>query len=73
MDIVSRSAVLAKTILQGTVKGGRKQGRRKMRWEHNTKKLTGPEFAKSQRAVENREKWRKLVRKSPVCPNDPRG
>ena len=28
------------------------------------------EFAKSQRAVENREKWRKLVAKSSVVPND---
>ena len=34
---------------------------------------TGLEFAKSQRAVENREKWRKLVVKSSVMPNDPRG
>ena len=32
-----------------------------------------PEFGKSQRAVENREKWRKLVAKSSVVPNDPRG
>ena len=52
---------------------GEKTRQTKMRWEDNTKKLTGPEFDKSQRAVENREKWRKLVRKSPVCPNDPRG
>ena len=29
---------------------------------------TGLEFAKSQRAVENREKWRKLVVKSSVVP-----
>ena len=28
--------------------------------------MTGPEFAKSKRAVENREKWRKLVVKSSV-------
>ena len=31
------------------------------------------EFAKSQKAVVNREKWRKLVVKSSVVPNDPRG
>ena len=31
---VSRSSGLAKTILQGTVKGGRRQGQRK-RWEDN--------------------------------------
>ena len=31
--LVSRSSGLAKTILQGTVKGGRRQGRQKKRWE----------------------------------------
>ena len=48
--------VLAKTILQGTVKGGRRQGRQRKRWEDNIREWTGLEFAKSQRAVENREK-----------------
>ena len=52
---VSRSSGLAKTILQGTVKGGRRQGRRRKRWEDNFRKWPGLEFAKSQRAVENRE------------------
>ena len=32
---VSLSSSLAKTILQGTVKGGRKQGRQRNRWEDN--------------------------------------
>ena len=32
---VSRSSGLAKTILQGTVKGGRTQGRQMKRWEYN--------------------------------------
>ena len=32
---VSRSSGLAKTILQGTVKGGRRQGRQGRRWEDN--------------------------------------
>ena len=32
---------------------------------------TGLEFAKSQRAVENREKWRKLVAKPSVVPQRP--
>ena len=32
---VSRSSGLAKTILQGTVEGGRRQGRQKNRWEDN--------------------------------------
>ena len=65
---VSRSSGLAKTILQGTVKGGRRHGRQRKRWEDNIREWTGLEFAKSQRAVENREKWMKLVAKSPVVP-----
>ena len=56
---VSRSSGLAKIILQGTVKRGRRQGRQKKRLENNIREWTGLEFAKSQRAVENREKWRK--------------
>ena len=64
---VSRSSGLAKTILRGTVKGGRKQGRQRKKWEDSIRQWTGLEFAKSQRAVENRgEKWRKLVAKSSV-------
>ena len=54
--------------MQGTVKGGRRQGRQKKRQEDNMKKRTGLEFAKSHRAVENREKWRELVVKSSVEP-----
>jgi len=65
---VSHSSGLAKTFLQGTVKGGRRQGRQRKRWEDNIREWTGLEFAKSQRAVENREKWRKLVAKSSVVP-----
>ena len=62
--LVSSSSGLAKTILQGTVKGGRRQGRQRKKWEDNIREWTGLEFAKSQRAVENREKWRKLIAKS---------
>ena len=43
---VSRSSGLAKTILQGTVKGGRRQGRQRKRWEDNMKEWTGLEFGK---------------------------
>ena len=52
-DHVSRSSGLIKTILQGTVKGGRRQGRQRKRWEDNIREWTGLEFAKSQRAVQN--------------------
>ena len=68
---VSSSSDLAKTILQGTVKGGRGQGRQWKRWEDNMREWTGLEFSKSQRAVENREKWRTLVAKSSVVPQRP--
>ena len=69
---VSRSSGLTKTSLQGTVKGGSRQGRQRKRWEDNIREWTGLEFAKSQRAVEVGKKWRKLVAKSSVCTNDPR-
>ena len=68
---VSRSSGLAEIILQGTVKGGRRHGRQRKRWEDNIREWTGLEFAKSQGAVENREKWRKLVAKSSVVPQRP--
>ena len=67
---VCRSPGLTRTTMQGTakstVKGGRRQGRQ--RREDNFREWTGLEFAKSQRVMENREKWRKLVVKSSVVP-----
>ena len=39
---VSRSSGLAKTILQGTVKEGRRQGRQRKRWEDNPKGMDRP-------------------------------
>ena len=41
------------------------------RWEDNIREWTGLEFAESQKAVENRGKWRKLVAKSSVVPQRP--
>ena len=57
---VSHTSGLAKTILQGTVKG-RRQGRQRKRWEDNIREWTGLEFGKSQRGVANLGKRRKLV------------
>ena len=37
------------------MKGGRRQGRKKKRWEDNIREWAGLEFAKSNRAVENRK------------------
>ena len=69
---VSRSSGLAKTILQGTVKGGRRQGRQRKRWEDNIREWTGLESAKSQRAVENRENGGNWLHNHLWCPNVPR-
>ena len=41
------------------------------RWEDNIREWTGLQIAKFQRAVENREKWMKLVVKSSVEPQRP--
>ena len=60
----SRSSGLAKTILQGTM-------RKRKRWEDNIREWTGLESGKSQRAVKNRGKWRKLVVRSFVVPQQP--
>ena len=67
---VSRSSGLGKTIMQGTVKVGRRQGRQRKRWEDNIREWTGLEFGKFQRAVENQEKnW---SQNNLWCPSDPR-
>ena len=59
---VSHSSGLAKTILQGTAKGGRSQGGQRKRWEENIREWTGLEFGRSQRAVKNKEKMEKTGR-----------
>ena len=48
-------------MLQGTIKGGRRQCRQRKRREDNIREWTGLEFAKSQRALESRTKCRKVV------------
>ena len=68
---VSRTSGLAKTILQGTVKGKRKRGRQKKRWEDNIKEWTGMDFASSTRAAENRTRWKGIVANSSAVPRRP--
>ena len=68
---VSRSSGLAKTILQGTVKGKRKRGRQKKRWEDNIKEWTGMDFVSSTRAAENKSRWKGIVANSSVVPRRP--
>ena len=70
---VSRSSGLAKTILQGTVKGGRRQDRQRKRWEDIIREWTGLEIGKPQTAVENRENGENWLQNHLWCPNDPRG
>ena len=70
---VSRSSGLAKTILQGTVKGRSRQGRQKKRWEDNIKEWTGLQFAKprgQQRTEKNGGNW---LLSHLWYPNDQRG
>ena len=66
---VSRSSGLA--VLQGTVKGKRKRGRQKKRWENNIKEWTGMDFASLTRAAENRTRWKGIVASSSVVPLQP--
>ena len=68
---VTRSSGLAKTILQGTVQGGRRRGRQRKRWEDNIKEWTGLPWNITLRKAENREEWRKLVVKSTVVQQRP--
>ena len=49
----------------------RREGRQRKRWEDNIREWTGLEFAMSQRAVENKGKWTKVVAKSSVVPQRP--
>ena len=65
---VTRSIGLAKTILQGTVKGGRRRGRQKKRWEDNIPEWTGMTLYAAMRKAERQEEWRELVARSSVAP-----
>ena len=65
---VSRSSGLAKTVLQGTVQGGRRRGRQRKRWEDNIPEWTGLKLSDALRESENRERWRELVARSSVVP-----
>ena len=70
---ITRSSGLAKTILQGTVQGGRRRGRQKIRWEDNIREWTHLKISEAMRAAEDREGWRELVNRSSVVPQRPSG
>ena len=52
-------------------RGKKTRRTKRKRWEDNIREWTGLEFGKSERAVENKEKWRKLVAISSVVPQRP--
>ena len=69
MDMSPIHQVLPKPSCKAyIVKGRRRQSSQRKRWEDDIREWTGLELAKSQRAVENTEKWRKLDVKSSVVP-----
>ena len=67
---ISRSG-MAKTILLGTVKGERRRGSQKKRWEDNIKEWMRMGFGDSLRAAEDREGWKGTVATSSVVPRRP--
>ena len=68
---VSRSSGLSKTIMQGTVKGGRRRGGQRKRWEDNIKDWTCLRTAESLRVSKDRNGWREVVRRSVMAPLRP--
>ena len=67
---VSRSSGLAKTILQGTAEGERRQGRQRKRWEDNIRNGQAWSPRGQWRTGKNGENW---LQNYLWCPNDPRG
>ncbi|XP_052268619.1 uncharacterized protein LOC127869998 [Dreissena polymorpha] len=65
---VSRSSGLSKTVLQGSVIGGRRRGRQKERWDDKVSEWTGMRLSEALRQSERREEWRELVARSSVVP-----
>ena len=65
-EVLSRVAQATAALTQGRVKGKRKRGRQKKRWEDNIKEWTGMDFASSTRAAENRLRWKGIVADSSV-------
>ena len=65
---ITRSSGLAKTIMQGTVQGGRRRSRQKKRWEDNIPEWIGLTLGAATRNAERREEWRELVARTFVVP-----
>ena len=65
----TRSSGLAKTILQGTVQGGRQTGRLKKRWEDNIKEWTGLQWNNILWKAESCEEQRSWLQNLQWCPS----
>ena len=70
---ISRSSGMAKTILQGTVKGARRRGRQKKRWEDNITEWTGMGFGDSLRQRKIGKGGKVLLQRHLWYPDDLRG
>ena len=51
---------LPKTILQGTVEGGRRRGRQRKCWFDNVKDWTKLQVSELMTVAQDRQKWRKI-------------
>ena len=69
---ITRASGLAKTVLQGTVRGGRRRGRQRKRWEDNIRDWTGLELSDAMRRAEERKEWRMLVARLCGAPTVPK-
>ena len=55
---------LALDIIEGKVEGKRNPGRQKKKWFDNIKEWTGLNYVQAKRAAQDRQKWRKITKKS---------
>ena len=65
---VTRHNTLCKTILQGTVEGGRRRGRQRMSWSDNVKNWTDMTTPELLEAATDRPAWRRMSSASALMP-----
>ena len=63
---ITRHNTLSKTILQGTIEGGRRRGRQRKCWLDNIKEWTRLDSPTLLRKAEDRDDWRRLAERSSV-------
>ena len=57
----TRHPSLSKTIMQGTIQGGRRRGRQRKNWHDNIKEWTGLDTYEILPAAADRKRWRKVA------------